>query len=281
MKQRSFILCLFLLLMLFTAMISAHADTGPKPSVTVTLENLPEGRVYATLLSKTESTGPYFAGRTYDQMNEYGGAEVPRDIWDAFSAYTDPDGFYFLGYIRDVTKTKTFSWTYYPPQDFKLLIYLADSGTFLCSEADSRYAFDSAYTADCALQPISLTHTIVTLGHAAGFLLRLLITLAVELFIALLFDLREKRQILVIVLTNLVTQILLNLVLMSGPSVSRLTWWSSWTFLFILCEIAVIAVEAIVYAKTLEDENHSKKQLAVYALIANLASLVIGCFLLK
>ena len=268
---------LLTLAVLLGTVTAAKADTGPKPSVTVTLENLPEGTAYATLLSKTKSTGPYSAGVSYE--DHFGSKDASREIWEAFDSYAQQDDYYFIGFVQNVTVSGTLSWTYYPPQDFKLLIYLPESNTFLISEAESRYAFDSLYTADCSLSPITFRSSLFTLSRLTGFAGRLLFTLAIELFVALLFNLREKEQKKVIILMNLATQIVLNLILMKGPSLNfHRLGLNSWSFLFILCEIGVFAAEAFVYTKKLEDVYHSKKQLILYAFLANLASMVFGLF---
>ena len=75
----------------FLLSVGAFADTGPKPSVHVKLQNLPEGPVYGTLLSKSESTGP----ASYDPDYEPQEWDSVQDIavWRAFQGYEDADGF--------------------------------------------------------------------------------------------------------------------------------------------------------------------------------------------
>lgn len=278
-KHRSLVLgfCLCLTLLLGAA-LPARADTGPKPSVTITLEDLPAGRAYATLLSKSDSSGPYSA--YYDYGDRFASLNVERGIWDALKAYSDGDGFFFLGFVQDVTESKTVSWSYYPPETFKLLIYLADSNTFLISGTESRYAFDSLFAADCSGGTIALNRTLVSGNRIAGIALRVVCTILIELGIAWLFRLRGRREILVIVLTNLVTQILMNLVLMTGPSGGRLLHSLSWLLNFLLCELCVFIVEAVIYSKKLRNETRTPGKLVLYAFLANLASMALGiCFM--
>ena len=50
------LLCAVLVMMVFP--ITASADTGPKPSVRITFENLGDKECWGTLLSSKQSTGP-------------------------------------------------------------------------------------------------------------------------------------------------------------------------------------------------------------------------------
>ena len=46
-------------LTVFSCVVTAFADTGPKPAVHVTFENLGDAKCYATLLSKRPGGGPW------------------------------------------------------------------------------------------------------------------------------------------------------------------------------------------------------------------------------
>ena len=45
-------------------------------------------------------------------------------------------------------KAKELAWTYYPPGDFKILLYYPETETFVSSGIYARYAFDTYYTVD-------------------------------------------------------------------------------------------------------------------------------------
>ena len=68
--------------------MTARADIGPKPSVTVTVSGVEEGVLYyATLLSKARSTGPASA---YDEeYSRYQPGEAGYDIWKKFVEYAE------------------------------------------------------------------------------------------------------------------------------------------------------------------------------------------------
>ncbi len=228
-----------------TETMKASADTGPKPSVHVTFENMGDELCYGTLLSKTPSTGPARAwDGTEDGKYIYEGAD--EAVWRAFTEFKDEDGFYFLQWFWRADENKALNWTYYPPQTFKILLYYPDratksgaadnsaggatrdskttaaSGAFCVSDVLKRYAFHSYYFVDMrnvqsetigTIAKISVTQGYDYSAEALGFFVRFIITLGVETLLALAFGLRTKRAFLTVLAANGATQILLNLLL--------------------------------------------------------------------
>lgn len=228
-----------------TETMKASADTGPKPSVSVTFENMGDELCYGTLLSKTPSTGPARAwDGTEDGKYIYEGAD--EAVWRAFTEFKDEDGFYFLQWFWRADENKALNWTYYPPQTFKILLYYPDratksgaadnsagastrdsettaaSGAFCVSDVLKRYAFHSYYFVDMrnvqsetigTIAKISVTQGYDYSAEALGFFVRFIITLGVETLLALAFGLRTKRAFLTVLAANGATQILLNLLL--------------------------------------------------------------------
>ena len=84
------LMCIVMVMMIFP--ITASADTGPKPSVRITFENLGDDLCYGTLLSIKPSTGPSSAwdgneedARHNENPNEqYSYQPFGYDIWKAF-----------------------------------------------------------------------------------------------------------------------------------------------------------------------------------------------------
>lgn len=228
-----------------TETIKASADTGPKPSVSVTFENMGDELCYGTLLSKTPSTGPAEAwDGTEDGKYFFNGAD--ETVWRAFVEFKDEDGFYFLQWFWRADEKKTLNWRYYPPQTFKILLYYPDratesgaadnsaggatrdsktsaaSGAFCVSDVLERYAFHSYYFVDMrnvqsetigTIAKISATQGYDYSAEILGFFVRFIITLGVETLLALAFGLRTKRAFLTVLAANGVTQIALNLLL--------------------------------------------------------------------
>lgn len=227
-----------------TETIKASADTGPKPSVSVTFENMGDELCYGTLLSKTPSTGPARAWDGTEDGKFYEGAD--EAVWRAFVEFKDEDGFYFLQWFWRTDENKALNWTYYPPQTFKILLYYPDratksgaadnsaggatrdsettaaSGAFCVSDVLKRYAFHSYYFVDMrnvqsetigTIAKISVTQGYDYSAEILGFFVRFIITLGVETLLALAFGLRTKRAFLTVLAANGVTQIALNLLL--------------------------------------------------------------------
>ena len=228
-----------------TETMKASADTGPKPSVRVTFENMGDELCYGTLLSKTPSTGPARAwDGTEDGKYIYEGAD--EAVWRAFTEFKDEDGFYFLQWFWRADENKALNWTYYPPQTFKILLYYPDratksgaadnsaggatrdsettaaSGAFCVSDVLERYAFHSYYFVDMrnvqsetigTIAKISATQGYDYSAEILGFFVRFIITLGVETLLALAFGLRTKRAFLTVLAANGATQVALNILL--------------------------------------------------------------------
>jgi len=280
MKKRLFSILTVILLMLACAP-TALADSGPKPSVVVEFRGLEGETYYATLLSATDSTGPWsYRSEVYDGQE--------GDVWTTFHNYQDIDGFYFLGHYEDCTESQTFTWGYYPPQTFKLLLYFPEYDRMIVSEnIYERYAFDSYFAADArsldiqntsvagtAVMPISQTYDFS--WELISLLCRIVLTIGVELLLALAFRFRSKRQLRVIIVTNLATQIGLNVLL-------NIVNYNRGAFAFVACyillEFLVFIIEGCVYAGMLPRraaEPERKSHPWLYALTANVASFAVG-----
>lgn len=265
-----------------------QADTGPKPSVVIDFQGLEGKYYYATLLSETKSTGPHFAvdaenggEQTYQESYE------DYEIYSKFLEYEDSDGFYFLQYFADCSKNQQFVWGYYPPERFKILLYFPEEDRFLTNEQIlERYAFDSYYTVTAEEDGFITEKTDRTVeklqhfGREALFLgIRVLITLAVELGIAWVFGIREQNQILIVTVTNIVTQLALNLSLYL--LYSRMGNWALF-LCYVPLELLVFFAEALAYLRFLNRKSQtsvSAGRIWGYALTANACSFVLGILL--
>lgn len=260
---------LFLLALTVGMALRASADMGPKPSVVLEFEGL-EGRQYAaTLLADTERYGPW------STETEYYASQGDKAYWEAFRAYEAPEGWHFLGEYEECTETQRFAWTYYPPQRFYVLLYFLDSGEYWRSpEVYESYAFDSYFTVTPALAEKAVRTSYDYSGELFSLVCRVALTVAVEQAVAHAFGLRRRRHRQIVLRTNLVTQLLLNVALnlfnyKSGP----MMFW----FMYIWLELAVFWLEGLVYklrfppAQT-EKEAHPWR----YSFAANAASCVAG-----
>lgn len=266
-----YLLCVVTFLILFPVTVSA--DMGPKPSIRISFENLGNKLCYGTLLSKYDSTGPSSAW-------DGGEGHIYLGEWPEFTAYEDSDGYYFLQKAWQVSETKELAWTYYPPSPFKILLYWPESGTFAVSGIYEAYAFDSYFTVDLSEFEDGGPESVLIAEKSYDYtwevislLCRIVITILLELGIALLFGFRHRKPFLIITGINVITQITLN-VLLSLINYNRGSM--AFTFYYILCEIVVFILEGIAYSFTLkriyEGESHPWR----YAFTANAVSFMAG-----
>lgn len=286
-RKIPFVPAVFLALLLFAYIPGpprVSADMGPKPSVTVSIQGL-EGRTcYATLLSQRESTGPASA---YDGENaRYAQGDEGYEIWRAMADFQDADGFYFLQEFWDCTGTDSFRWGYYPPSVFKILLYFPVEDTFVVSGVCERYAFDSYFTmelnGEAAMgEPPLVEKSYDYTWEIVSLLVRIVLTIFLELLVALLFGWREKRQLLLLAGVNTATQALLNILLNLANYAQG---WMMFLFCYVLLELVVFAVEAVVFSAFLPRVSRGpvKKGKAVwYAFAANALSFLAGLGLAK
>ena len=196
MRRRLFCGSILALLLVCLLPLWAAADTGPKPSITVTPEGFGEDACYLTLLSQTETTGPWSKHESFAASKDfYGDPEADEAIWTAFNDYEDADGFYFLGCYGEVTGGQVFCWSYYPPDTFKILAYFPDSGTFAVGPVTERKEFSARYT----VSPSETGETLLIErarnqeAENKSFVGRLVLTLALELAVAVVFSASSTR----------------------------------------------------------------------------------------
>lgn len=131
----------------------AMADTGPKPSASFTFTGMPDEDYYVTMLAEVDAYGPHRVHQPGSEIPGYvleqGEQDPAYPAWQKFVDYKDPDGYYFLeDLFEQCHGDDEAGWRYFPPEQFKLLLYFPESDTFLCSTVTERYAFDSVYRLD-------------------------------------------------------------------------------------------------------------------------------------
>lgn len=278
MKKFKIYALLLIVIIGFLNPIKASADVGPKPSVTVKVKggNV-ENDVYITLLSLKPRYGPYSAKESYED-----------EIAKKFNEFKDEDGYYYIDNHYKLEDGKMY-WGYYPPDNFKILMYIPATDSYIVSETPLKtFAFKSFYNVSIPYE-ISNTHgnTVIVnpvrsynIGQEAlGLSLRILLTIAVELAIALLFGFRHRKQLKTIALTNVFTQGLLNVLLFAV-----LYFLGGLLFLlaYILLEIVVFVIEAIIYMsklKTVDEKPIGTFTVWFYSFLANTISLIVGIIL--
>lgn len=257
---------------------TAYADMGPTPSVNITFTGIEGETYYATLLSDKSSNGPSSA---WDGTSEYKGSDY--DIWKKFVEYEDSDGFYFLQEWWDCSETNGFSWSYRAPDTYKILVYFPESDSFCVTSIYDGYAFHSYYTVDLSQHEAGVisVKSEFNLGmELLGFAFRVALTVLVELIIALAFRYRGKKQIRFIICANIATQLALNIML--NVTNYKHSVWLIVMALYIVMELAVLVIEAVLYAVYLDrlaDKPRKPVKAVIYALIANVCSFAAGVVL--
>lgn len=250
--------------------LRVNADVGPKPSVRITFQNVTR-TCYVTLLSEQETTGPFSSITEPYSSNDAQESEAYR----IFAEYAETNDFYFLGNVERIDpEHPEYSWTYYPPKMFKVAVYDPADGSLKVSEPAERTAFDTFYTADLKEDGIVLDEEVHLKREIVGLLTRMILTIAVELVLGLIFGYRKKKEIVTIVKTNLFTQLLLNLVM---AFMDYYMGMMVWIFMFPIMELVVLIIEMIVYLWKFRD--HSRWKTVLYSILANLATLFMGIYI--
>lgn len=279
MKKRLFaaLLALFVLVPMLAGVVSA--DMGPKPSTIITVPGAEEPMVL-TLLGDKENYGPNWAVKP----GEKPGVRVEaKDAWAVFRDYEDPDGFLFYGELWE----GQVRWTYWPPETFKVAVYYPERDLLWVSEdIYTRYAFRSHYRLTIPAPGenavsgevdmiLKKEHNVFT--ELGGLVFRIVLTLAVELTLAGFFGFRSKKQLRLILLTNLVTQVGLNVLLWMWYFYDGIL--AALIRLF-LAEIVVLIAELTVYLLKLREEESAGRTM-LYTLCANALSVVLGFLFLS
>ena len=265
--------------------IYAFADFGPKPSVVVEFENAGDQESYVTLVAKEDKLGSPFSRITAEDQPETDDIA----IWNRLVAYEDPDGMVFAGNVQKLTGDGAYVWGYYPPLEFRVLIYFPDTDSFVeSSEILEQYAFDSYYQMDFndlpenrndAVAAIPVTRKYNLLWQITAFLLRLAVTVAVECLLAVLFGFKGKRQMLLVLAVNCATQLAMNLLILD-ESVGLFVFY---VLQYALIEVGVILAEGLVYCLALPklatpEQNRNIHPIA-FAFFGNVASFSLGFLL--
>lgn len=278
---------LFIFLLIFAFVLPVSADIGPKASVHILFENVGGKTYYVALFSEKDSTGPNTAWDGEEaHKNPY---HIDETIWEAFQAYTDPDGFFYLQ-NGEVLKGNEYVWGYYPPNSFKVVLYDVEAQTYLSSGILKRDAFDSYYTAVIGEESFSSVgydeerstdsrikayRTEQNLTRFVSPLIRIALTVLIELLIAICFGLAGKKRVLLIVGANILTQMLLNFAMISF-------WENDELLVTILAEIAVFVIEWLLYRRFFysgEEKEKKKRRIFLYALSANVVTFLAGLLL--
>lgn len=262
-----------LLLCLLCLIPTARADIGPKPEVTITVVNAPDGTLYLDLLTEgTPTDTPY-----PNSIDECDPAildnlrSLEGNGW--ILAYTT--GVEAPPIFGDVRPQEDGTWrfSYHGlPDTFRVAAATAD--TAQAAEIPYTREFTGNIVYDWAANTVSET-TPTPLRFLARLAATLIPTLVIEGAIFWLFGFRERRSWLVFLAANVVTQAGLHLA--TGAMLARAGWhFLNYALTILLPELVIWALEAAAYSLLLRE--HPRGRRVGYALTANIASFVLGYF---
>ena len=171
------------------------------------------------------------------------------------------------------------------------MLYFPESDTFAVSGIYERYAFDTYYTVDMdgfeigsveideeksTNERLDAHRSYQWKQEMLSLVARILITIAIETVVAIVFGFRKKEQLLILVIANTVTQVILNVLL---NVINYNSGQYAFVFYYVLFEIIVFALEAALYCKLLNKYSEMPKKKIFYigyAFVANAVSFAAG-----
>ncbi len=263
-----------LLLCLLCLIPAARADIGPKPEVTITVVNAPEGVLYLDLLTQGEPTD-----HPYPNSN---GERDPAILENLRSL--EGDG-WVLAYTTGAANRAPVFGDVRPREDGTWrfsYIGLPETFRVAAATADEAKAVEAPYTRDFVGNIVYdwQTNTVreatpPPLRFFARLAATLIPTLVIEGAILWLFGFREKRSWLVFLAVNAVTQVGLHLAV--GSMLAEAGWhFLNYSLTILIPELVIWAAEAAAYALLLRERTRARR--IGYALAANIASFVLGYF---
>ena len=246
---------LLLLLLCLTAFtVSASADTGPKPLISIRVENAPEELYYLDLIEAEE-----YPTEDYDGLRQEEYAALDPHLLSSLRAAI-PEGFHgclsegqpfgppVWGSLTPVSTTKDGALLHNfrysgVPEEYSILL-VTKSGDIFLSEPLQRHALQISVTLDYASRTASSPSP--ALAYLLQFLATLLPTLFLEFLLLPLFGLgKERRNLFIVFLVNLLTQGALALYF--SYSAVRYGVNFSYYFLLIPAEAVILTVESLIY----------------------------------
>lgn len=269
----AFVMCMF---------IPVYADSGPKPSLAIRCEGFPDN-AYITVLSTVRDYGPNQAMDELDfEIREdewYEYAPVEKDVYISFARHAKKlkeagEQLYFWGVVSSCADEYLFG--YWPPEEFRILIWLKDTDEFILSEdLYARQAFRTILRCDYSSGRIQVSDISSADISGKGILFRILLTIAVEYAAGLLFMKYTFRSRMTVAAVNVVTQIILN-VCLSQAALKFGTGMPAYVMILVLLEMLIILAEYLVYRKVIGKELSAP---LVYSLTANILSFAVGIVL--
>ena len=274
MKKLKIVLSVLIFLLIFSiGTTTVSADMGPKPASYITIKGI-EGEYVACFAAKN-AWGPNF---DYEGWIEY---EMDYVKYNPIMEYKDEEGFKWITDYYKCNGESEIRFTYYCPEVYKIVIYQNDQ-FLIATEALEMYAYATYYEIDFSTgtvtspEDIKVTKTYDYFSEIFNLIVRIVLTLAIELGLFFIYRLYTKRNFNVVLITNLVTQIFLNVAI--NISLYNSGYMDALFLLFAL-EFVVLIIEFITYQILLKEKK--RWIIILYPIIANALSFGLGLFIFR
>ena len=287
MKNKRVVMLMFIFIALIINIFPnvVNADMGEKPSITIKIKNLETNNYIIDLLTYAEKTGDYYPDSNFSNYGRTIDTDEPGEIdkngiivhFDAIAkerniTIDQAKQLYNIDYNGWISANSRNSllwgtcngnnkhehyFNYFGvPDRYKIIIINNDTGDIKVSDEIIRKDFSSKVMMDYSNMSIASKGSL----NIKSIVLVLLITIAIELIIALLINFRKYIKVIIVAntITNILLQLLLNII--SGNYLTKL----------VLFEILVIIAEYLIYKKFIKEE--STKKILLYTLISNMVT---------
>ena len=267
--------------------VSVSANAARLPDTSITFRNAGSERVYAAIFVEYLKDH-YYIYETYLRA-PYTGAEGGVTVNTAFKNYNDSDGYYYTGSCYCVNPEYGLQGIYidHVACGFKVVLYRPDSSSFSESNILHKYAVNNNFVVDLAKNgeyaDVQIDYDY--LWAVISLICRMIFTVGIELLLALAFGYKDKRHLIPILITNIITQLLLNAGMNyfdffeTGGGYFGVWEALSVIVIFSFWELIVFALEAVIYRILFYKRDNGYGHPVLYALAANCASFSGGLLL--
>lgn len=268
--MKKIMLFIILLISILAIPTNVFADEGPKPSIDVKIKNLKTKNYIIDLFvydkeKAKKDEGPAVWGDP--GLSEEEIQQLYKLNYDGWISASTRAGLILFSDCKGNAEHENGFGYFGTPEVYKIVIINKDTGEVKISKKIVRKEFNSEVTVDYKdMKVVETNINIVKMIIVIG--LALIITIVVELLIALLF---KTGNYTTIAITNLISNVLLQMLL--------LVFISNYIPAFIIGEVLVIGAELLVYL--LRFKNISKAKTTIYTLVANLATILLTFILYK
>jgi len=268
--QKKLLIWMVLLVCCFVNPFTANADVGPKPSITVNAENMPDDICYMDLLVEGLSGEPDVNSFSDQKYNK----ELVRRLKDynvnGWSSITVSGKIFMFGDILcEIEDGKcTLDYGYRVPDEFKIIV-VTKNGDTVVSNKIKRRAYNSTVYFDFKTGKATEEHLFIP--YILQFLTTCSITIVIEGLVLLLFRFKLRENLKPFLSINIATQVLLSLLIFYGMYTKGIL---AALLMYILTEIFIFVFESVLFARFLK--QHSKVRRVMFSLTANTVSFITG-----